>query len=158
MTEDMQLRGLAPATQQAYLRYVEQLAIFTGKSPDFDDYHVVTDVRIHDAMTFLIDHLPPQVHVVITSRVDPPLPLARWRAHGMLTELRAAELGVWQRFQRFRATEHNHVAAECSKHSQPPTPLRLRPGCSRTFSLRLGEQFPCRAKPPSMGHQGVAPR
>ena len=38
MTEDMQLRGLAPATQQAYLRYVEQLAVFTGKSPD-----VVTD-------------------------------------------------------------------------------------------------------------------
>jgi hypothetical protein len=34
MTEDMQLRGLAPATQQAYLRYVEQLAVFTGKSPD----------------------------------------------------------------------------------------------------------------------------
>ena len=34
MTEDMQLRGLALATQQAYLRYVEQLALFTGKSPD----------------------------------------------------------------------------------------------------------------------------
>jgi hypothetical protein len=34
MSEDMQLRGLAPATQQAYLRYVEQLAVFTGKSPD----------------------------------------------------------------------------------------------------------------------------
>src|SRR4030095_10624274 len=34
MTEDMQLRGLAPATQQVYLRYVEQLAVFTGKSPD----------------------------------------------------------------------------------------------------------------------------
>ena len=34
MTEDMQLRGLAPATQQAYLRYVEQLALFTGRSPD----------------------------------------------------------------------------------------------------------------------------
>ena len=34
MTEDMQLRGLTPATQQAYLRYVEQLAVFTGKPPD----------------------------------------------------------------------------------------------------------------------------
>src|ERR1044072_7373384 len=42
MTEDMQLRGLAPATQQAYLRYVEQLALFTGKSPDLatdEDFH-----------------------------------------------------------------------------------------------------------------------
>ena len=57
-----------------------------------DDYHVVSDTRIHDAVTFLLDHLPPQLHVVITSRTDPPLPLARWRAHGMLNELRAADL------------------------------------------------------------------
>ncbi len=57
-----------------------------------DDYHVITDPRIHDAITFLVDHLPPEVHLIITSRVDPPLPLARWRAHGLLTEVRAADL------------------------------------------------------------------
>jgi LuxR family maltose regulon positive regulatory protein len=57
-----------------------------------DDYQVLSDSRIHDALTFLLDHLPPQLHVIITTRIDPPLPLARWRAHGMLTELRAADL------------------------------------------------------------------
>src|SRR5215211_18293 len=47
MTEDMPLRGLAPATQQAYLRYVEQLAVFTGKSPD-----LVTDQVANGTVTF----------------------------------------------------------------------------------------------------------
>ncbi|HZG65671.1 MAG TPA: hypothetical protein VEZ12_02950, partial [Herpetosiphonaceae bacterium] len=57
-----------------------------------DDYHVVADARIHDVITFLVDHLPPQMHVVLATRSDPTLPLARWRAHGLLTELRAADL------------------------------------------------------------------
>ena len=42
-----------------------------------DDYHVVETPAIHAALTFLIDHLPPQMHLMITSRSDPPLPLAR---------------------------------------------------------------------------------
>ncbi len=48
-----------------------------------DDYHVIEDPGIHGAMAFLLDHLPPQVHVLITSRADPPFPLpARLRAQG----------------------------------------------------------------------------
>ena len=43
-------------------------------------------------MTFLLEHLPPQVHVVLASRSDPPLPLARMRARGELLEIRAADL------------------------------------------------------------------
>ena len=43
-------------------------------------------------MAFLLDHLPPRLHVVIASRTDPALPLARWRARGELAEIRAAEL------------------------------------------------------------------
>ena len=43
-------------------------------------------------MAFLLDHLPPQVHVVIATRADPPLPLARLRARGELVEIRAADL------------------------------------------------------------------
>ena len=43
-------------------------------------------------MTFLLEHLPPQMHLVIATREDPPLPLARLRARGQLTELRAADL------------------------------------------------------------------
>lgn len=57
-----------------------------------DDYHMLDAPPIHRAMAFLLDHLPPQVHLVITTRVDPPLPLARLRAHGQVGELRAADL------------------------------------------------------------------
>ncbi len=57
-----------------------------------DDYHVITKPAIHAALAFLIDHLPPHMQVVITSRIDPPLPLARLRVRGQLTELRAADL------------------------------------------------------------------
>jgi LuxR family transcriptional regulator, maltose regulon positive regulatory protein len=57
-----------------------------------DDYHLIRDTLIHDALTFFIDHIPPQLHVVLMSRVDPPLPLAGWRARGQLAELRAADL------------------------------------------------------------------
>jgi LuxR family maltose regulon positive regulatory protein len=57
-----------------------------------DDYHVVRAPAIHAAVAFLLDHLPPAVHLVLASREDPPLPLARLRARGQLAELRAADL------------------------------------------------------------------
>jgi LuxR family transcriptional regulator, maltose regulon positive regulatory protein len=57
-----------------------------------DDYHLVDARPIDDALTFLIDHLPPQMHLIITTREDPDLPLARLRARGQLTELRARDL------------------------------------------------------------------
>lgn len=57
-----------------------------------DDYHVIKDQSIHDALAFLLDHLPSQIHLVIASRTDPPLPLARLRAQGQLIELRATDL------------------------------------------------------------------
>ena len=57
-----------------------------------DDYHLIDTGSIHDDMAFLLGHLPPQLHVAITSRSDPPLPLARLRARGQLAELRAADL------------------------------------------------------------------
>jgi LuxR family maltose regulon positive regulatory protein len=57
-----------------------------------DDYHVVETPAIHEALTFLLDHLPPNMHITITSRSDPPLPLARWRVRRQLTEIRAADL------------------------------------------------------------------
>ena len=49
-----------------------------------DDYHVIEAPEIHDGMAFLIDHLPPQVHVVIVTRADPALPLGRLRGRGEL--------------------------------------------------------------------------
>ena len=58
-----------------------------------DDYHVIDSKPVDtDALTFLLEHLPPQMHLVIATREDPNLPLARLRARGQLTELRAADL------------------------------------------------------------------
>src|ERR1041384_1965558 len=57
-----------------------------------DDYHLITNPAIHEGVGFLIEHLPPQLHVIITSRADPPLPLARLRGRNQLNELRAKDL------------------------------------------------------------------
>jgi LuxR family maltose regulon positive regulatory protein len=57
-----------------------------------DDYHLIVNADIHEQLTFLLDHLPPSLRVALTSRVDPPLPIARLRAQGELTEVRAADL------------------------------------------------------------------
>jgi LuxR family maltose regulon positive regulatory protein len=66
-----------------------------------DDYHLIDAQPIHDALTFLLEHLPPHagpggrcqgMHLVISTREDPPLPLARLRARGQLTEVRVTDL------------------------------------------------------------------
>jgi ATP/maltotriose-dependent transcriptional regulator MalT len=57
-----------------------------------DDYHLIEDQSIHEALTFFIEFLPPQIHLVISTRQDPNLSLGRLRARGQLTELRAADL------------------------------------------------------------------
>ncbi len=57
-----------------------------------DDYHAIDAGDVHDGMTFLLEHLPPQVHLVIAGRTDPTLPLPRLRARGELVEIRAADL------------------------------------------------------------------
>lgn len=57
-----------------------------------DDYHLIIAQSIHEAMMFLLDHLPARMRLVLTSREDPPLPLARLRGRGQLAEIRADEL------------------------------------------------------------------
>ena len=57
-----------------------------------DDYHLVDGPELQPGMVFLLDHLPPQAHLVVSTRADPALPLARLRARGELVELRAADL------------------------------------------------------------------
>ena len=57
-----------------------------------DDYHVIDAREVQDGMAFLLGHLPPRLQVVIASRADPALPLARLRARGELAEIRAADL------------------------------------------------------------------
>jgi LuxR family transcriptional regulator, maltose regulon positive regulatory protein len=57
-----------------------------------DDYHVIDARDVHDGIAFLLEHLPPQIHLVIAGRADPAFPLARMRARGRLAEIRAADL------------------------------------------------------------------
>src|ERR1700733_1053911 len=57
-----------------------------------DDYHLIDSGTVHESVAFLLENLPPGLLLVVSSRADPPLPLARLRARGQLAELRAAEL------------------------------------------------------------------
>ncbi len=66
-----------------------------------DDYHCISSQAVHDSVSFLLEHCPSTFHLVIATRSDPPLPLARLRARGQMTELRSADL-------RFSETEAAH--------------------------------------------------
>jgi LuxR family transcriptional regulator, maltose regulon positive regulatory protein len=70
-----------------------------------DDYHLISATEVQEAMAFVVDHLPSHVHIVISSRADPPLQLARLRARGELVEIRAADL-------RFTAGETSTYLSE----------------------------------------------
>src|SRR6266487_1989414 len=67
-----------------------------------DDYQVIEEQAIHQGMSFFLEHLPAKVHLILASRVDPDLPLARWRMRGQLTEIRATDL----RFQEVEASQY----------------------------------------------------
>ncbi len=67
-----------------------------------DDYHEIDNQSIHDSISRLVDRMPPQMHLFITTRADPPLPLARLRARDHMRELRAADL----RFTLAETTEY----------------------------------------------------
>jgi LuxR family maltose regulon positive regulatory protein len=65
-----------------------------GKTTLFvlDDYHVIKHQPIHDGLTFLLDQLPGNMHLILTTRLDPPLPVSRLRARNQVTEIRASDL------------------------------------------------------------------
>jgi LuxR family maltose regulon positive regulatory protein len=72
---------------------LNDLAAGTGRlAVILDDSHVLTDRRIHEGVEFLLGYLPPQVHLILAGRSDPALPVARLRARGELTEIRAEGL------------------------------------------------------------------
>ncbi|HET7012538.1 MAG TPA: LuxR C-terminal-related transcriptional regulator [Streptosporangiaceae bacterium] len=77
-----------------------------------DDYHLVDSQPVHASVAFLLEHQPPGVRLVLASRADPPLALARLRARGQLTELRAAEL-------RFTADEAAVMLREAARADLP---------------------------------------
>jgi LuxR family maltose regulon positive regulatory protein len=82
-----------PPTESILTALLNEIATIPGPfALVLDDYHVLDAKSVDSAIAFLLEHLPPQMHLVITTREDPQLPLARLRARGQLTELRAADL------------------------------------------------------------------
>jgi LuxR family maltose regulon positive regulatory protein len=94
------LQGPQPPPAEAILiALINEIAVLADRIIlILDDYHLIEAHPIHDALSFLLRRLPPNMHLVIATREDPPLPLARLRARGQLTELRATDL-------RFSSTE-----------------------------------------------------
>jgi LuxR family maltose regulon positive regulatory protein len=82
-----------PPTEAILTSLINEFAEITDKFIFvLDDYHLIEAQPIHDALTFLLEHLPPQLHLVIATREDPRLPLARLRSQNQLTELRVNDL------------------------------------------------------------------
>ena len=95
----------------------------TGRDADdfvlvLDDYHVITAEPIHRGMSFLLEHVPPQMHLLLASRADPPFPLARLRAGGQLCEVRATNL-------RFGAAEARAFLQTVMGLDLPPEGIAL---------------------------------
>ncbi len=85
--------GGATPTEAVLISLINDLDVLAGPMVvALDDYHVIDGGAVHEAVTFLLDNLPPQVTLAMTTRADPPLPLSRLRARGELVEVRAADL------------------------------------------------------------------
>jgi LuxR family maltose regulon positive regulatory protein len=82
-----------PPIESVLTALINEIAVIPGHFVlVLDDYHLVTAQSIHDAVAFLLDHMPDTMHLVIATRADPPLPIARLRGRGQLTELRQTDL------------------------------------------------------------------
>ncbi len=87
-----------------------------------DNYHAIEAQPIHDALTFLLEHMPVNMYLVIASRADPPLPLARLRARGQLTELLAPDL----RFTLEQASSFLNQVMELALSAEDVAALEMR--------------------------------
>ena len=83
-----------PPTQAVLTALVNEIAAISKRDLALvlDDYHVIRNEAVNTALAFLLEHLPPQMHLIIASRTDPPLPLARLLVGGHLTKLAAPDL------------------------------------------------------------------
>jgi LuxR family maltose regulon positive regulatory protein len=98
-----------PPIEESLTALVNQIGTLPGNFVlILDDYHLITVQPIHQAIAFLLDHLPANMHLVIATRSDPPLPIARLRGRAQLTELRQADL----RFTATEATEFLHQTTD----------------------------------------------
>ncbi|MBI9046269.1 MAG: hypothetical protein JEZ06_17375 [Anaerolineaceae bacterium] len=91
-----------PSPEMILTAVINEIAQVTEKIVlVLDDYHLIDMQQVHESLNFLIENLPPQLHLIIATREDPLLPLSRLRARGQLTELRATDL----RFSNSEAAE-----------------------------------------------------
>src|SRR5260370_2149127 len=89
-----------PSMESVLATFINELATFINELAQLacggvlvlEDYHVITAPQIHESVAFLLDHLPATLHLLMLTRSDPPLPLARLRAHDDLSELHPAHL------------------------------------------------------------------
>ncbi len=88
----LRLPQLPPAESVLTVLINGLCSVDTDRVLILDDYHTIEAQAIHSALTFLLDNLPPPVHLVISTRADPPLPLSRWRSRGMMVEIHADDL------------------------------------------------------------------
>ncbi|HEX7737050.1 MAG TPA: LuxR C-terminal-related transcriptional regulator [Ktedonobacteraceae bacterium] len=87
------LRRLQQPFETTLTIFINELAQLAGRGIlVLEDYHTINSPRVHETLAFLLDYLPETLRVVLITRADPPLPLARWRVHGDLCELRANNL------------------------------------------------------------------
>lgn len=97
-----------------------------------DDYHLITTEQIHQALSFLLEHMPPSMHLVIITRYEPPLPLARLRVRGQIVEIRDADL-------RFTAEEAGTFFTEAME--LPLAPAQINALAMRTEGWVVGLQL-----------------
>lgn len=82
-----------PPPETVLTAVINDIAMSSGKIfLVLDDYHLIDSQPVHDALIFLLENLPPQLHVVITTREDPPIQISRLRTRGQLNEFRAVDL------------------------------------------------------------------
>lgn len=119
-----QLQSLQPPAPESILTTLvnELSSISDSFILVLDDYHVIDSQPVDQALTFLVDYLPRSIHLVIATREDPPLPLARMRARGQLTELRVADL----RFTPSEAAEFLNQAMDLFLSPEDITTLERR--------------------------------
>ena len=106
-----------------------------------DDYHLITAAPVHASLTFLLEHMPPGLRLVLATRSDPPLPLARLRARGQLAELRGSDL-------RFTAGESASLLREATGADLPAETVAAL--TARTEGWAAGLQLaalPCAGRP-----------
>ncbi|WP_250658390.1 LuxR C-terminal-related transcriptional regulator [Alkalimarinus coralli] len=81
--------------EAAVTALVNEISLLSSPSPIYlvlDDYHRIVNEEIHQSMAFLVDYLPPSIQLIITSRIEPTLPVARWRVKNVIDEIHAHDL------------------------------------------------------------------